>query len=72
MLEAMYLKIPVVATRCISFISESIIEGVTGYCVEVKDYKAMAMAMEKAVALKGNILNAYKTSKKEQFIDVFK
>jgi hypothetical protein len=30
------------------------------------------MAMEKAVALKGNILNAYKTSKKEQFIDVFK
>jgi glycosyltransferase involved in cell wall biosynthesis len=71
MLEALYLKIPVVATRCIPFVSETIEEGVTGYCVEVKDYKGMAMAMEKAIILKGNISNEFYNSNENLMQSIF-
>ncbi|MEI8273745.1 MAG: glycosyltransferase, partial [Paludibacter sp.] len=71
MLEAMYLKIPVVATKCIPFIEENINEGENGYCVEIKDYKSMATAMEKAVKLKGKISNKLINSHDDIVLSVF-
>lgn len=71
MLEALYLKIPVVATKCIPFVAETIKEGETGYCVDVKDYKNMAIAMEKAVLLKGNISKEFNTPDENLLLSIF-
>jgi glycosyltransferase involved in cell wall biosynthesis len=71
MLEALYLKIPVVATKCIPFVSETIEEGVTGYCVAVKDFNAMAVAMEKAVLLKPKISNDIKAFNEDLIVSIF-
>lgn len=71
MLEAMYLKIPVVATRCIPFINETITEGVNGYCVDVKDFKNMAVAMEKAILLKGKIPRKIVASNEDLILSMF-
>lgn len=48
MLEAMYLGRPVVATRCIPYISQVIHEGVNGYTCEVGDYRSFADCIIKA------------------------
>jgi len=71
MLEALYLKIPVVATKCIPFVAETIKEGETGYCVDVKDYEKMAIAMEKAVLLKGNISNDLNSPNENLMLSIF-
>ena len=51
MIEAFYIGKPIVATRCIPFIEQTIKDGETGYSVPVGDYNAMAQAMEKAIHL---------------------
>lgn len=71
MLEAMYLKIPVVATRCIPFVEENIIEGKNGYCVDIKDYVSMADAMKKAIGLKGKISECSYSSNNEGLFEIF-
>lgn len=52
LLEAMYLKRPVVATVCIPVIDRMVEEGVNGYKVLPEQPEAMADAMEKALNLK--------------------
>lgn len=62
MLEAMYLGKPVVATRCIPYISQVVHDGVNGYTVPVGDCEMLADAMLRARTLKI----------KERFTDVNK
>jgi glycosyltransferase involved in cell wall biosynthesis len=71
MLEAMYLNIPVVATRCIPFVEEHIFENINGFCVDVKDYVSMADAMEKAIKLKGKINMSLYSSNDDRLFDIF-
>ena len=52
LLEAMYLKRPVVATVCIPVIDRMVQEGVNGYKVLPEQPEAMADAMAKALNLK--------------------
>ena len=51
LVEAMYLKRPVVSSRCLPIIDRMIEDGVNGYKVEVGDDNGLADAMEKAVTL---------------------
>lgn len=52
LLEALYLGKPVVVTHSIPFIKQIVQEGITGYTVDVGDYKSFASAMIKAPFLK--------------------
>ena len=49
--EAMYLCKPVVATRCIPYISQIVKDGINGYTVPVKNPEALAKAMLKTFSL---------------------
>ncbi len=71
LIEAMYLKRPVVATRCISIISRMIDEGVNGYTVEVGEINQLAKRMSDALQLK-KLEMIYKPGKPESFIELFK
>lgn len=70
LLEAMYLKRPVVASVCIPVIERMVEEGYNGYKVEPEQPKAMAEAMEKALSLKDFELT-FRTAQKEDFINIF-
>lgn len=52
LLEAMYLRKPVVASVCVPVIDRIIEEGYNGYKVKPEDPEAMAVAMGKAIMLK--------------------
>lgn len=70
LIEAMYLKRPVVAARCIPIISNIIEQGYNGFLVEKEDYNNMANAMIKAITLK-NFEMTYKPSTSLDFIKLF-
>ena len=71
LIEAMYLKRPVVATRCIPIISRMIKEGVNGYTTEVENAEQLASRMHDALHLT-NLEMTYKPSTPESFIELFK
>ena len=71
LIEAMYLKRPVVATRCIPIISRMIKEGYNGYTVEPENPKQMAEAMQKALALT-DFKMVYEPTPPAKFIELFK
>ncbi len=71
MLEAMYLGLPVVATRCIPYISRAVAEGKNGYIVPVENPKAMAEAMMKAISLHKYEPQTHTTEKKTQIMNLF-
>ena len=60
MLEAMYLGVPIVATRCIPYIQQVVIDGKNGYTCEVGDADTFALLMEKVLTL----------PKPQKFVDV--
>lgn len=70
LLEAMFIRKPVVATRCIPIIDRMIDNGNNGYTVEVDNSEAMASAMEKALLLKDFESN-YKSATAEDFCKLF-
>lgn len=70
LIEAMYLKRPVVATRCIPIISRMIQEGENGYTVEVESPQEMAEKMIKALELKNPVMT-FKPDTPESFIELF-
>ena len=70
LVEAMYLKKPVVATTCIEIIKRMVEDGYNGYLVPSEDTDAMADAMVKALNLK-NFTMTYSPSKPEDFIRLF-
>ncbi len=70
LIEASYLGVPCVATRCLSIVDEIIKDNQNGYVVNVDDVKAFALAMLKAVKLK-NCKMIYKPGTAEEFVQVF-
>ncbi|MDE6468318.1 MAG: glycosyltransferase [Muribaculaceae bacterium] len=73
MLEAMYLNIPVAATKCIPFIAKTIEEGVNGYTAEVGNPQSLATAMLNASTLSGNVSNNnFNSSVEQQLLKIFK
>lgn len=71
LIEALYLHIPVVATKCIPVISRIVNEGKNGYMVPTEDFNAMAEAMTKAIKIDKKTIN-YTSTPKEYFISLFK
>lgn len=71
LVEAMYIGVPVVATKCIPMISRMVDNGQNGYLVEVGDFEEMAEAMQKAILLK-DCHTIYKPSTAEEYTRLFK
>lgn len=71
LIEAMYLKRPVVATRCIPIIERMVKDGVNGYTTEVENTEQLAKRMHDALQLT-NLDMIYKPGKPETFIELFK
>ena len=67
----MYLRRPVVATRCIPIISRMIEEGVNGYTVDVENAEQLANRMLMARHLT-DLEMIYEPGKPEDFIRLFK
>ena len=71
LVEAMFLKRPVVASNCLPIIQRMIVDGENGYIVPVDNPNAMAEAMLKAHKLT-RVKMKYKPGRVEEFIDVFR
>lgn len=52
LLEAMYIKVPVVATKCIPIISRIVSVGENGYLAETEDESSLAECIKQALSLK--------------------
>lgn len=70
LIDAQYLGIPVVATRCVPVIARIIDQGRNGYSVENEDVCALARAMEDALDLKDVRMN-YRPASREEFVELF-
>ena len=70
LLEAMYLKRPVVASVCIPVIDRMVEEGYNGYKVKPEQPEAMAEAMEKALLLK-DFQMTFKTASSQDYVKLF-
>ena len=71
LIEAMYLKRPVVATRCIPIISRMVKDGVNGYTTELENVEQLAKRMHDALRLT-NFDMIYKPGRTESFVELFK
>jgi len=69
--EAMYLGKPVVATRCIPYISQIIEAGVNGYTVRVGNYEELAEAMIKAASLHTSVKFMNFAERDKRIVDLF-
>lgn len=70
LIEAMYLKRPVVASKCLPIIERMIDEKHNGYKVPVENPELMAKAMAKAILLK-DCKMTYAPATKEDFVKIF-
>lgn len=70
LIEASYLKVPLVSTMCVPVVSKIVNDGYNGYVVPVDDYEAMSDAMSKAIALK-NFDMVYSSSSEEDYCKLF-
>lgn len=70
LIDAMYLKKPVVATTCIPVISRIVENGYNGLLVPSEDFKTLAEAMQKAIHLKDFEIT-YIPASKESYISLF-
>lgn len=70
LIEASYLGVPCVTTRCLKLMDDIIEDGQNGYVVGVDDVEGMAQAMIKAINLK-NCNMIYTSGKAEDFAKVF-
>ena len=70
LIEASYLGVPCVATRCLTIVDEIIKDGQNGCVVNVDDVEAFAKAMLKAVKLK-NCKMIYKSGTTEDCARLF-
>ena len=71
LIDAMYCKVPVVATECRAVIKRIVKEGYNGYVVPVNDPTALAEAMQKALHLH-DFHSTYVSASPEDFRDLFK
>ena len=70
LIEAMYLRVPVVAATCIPIIERMIDDGINGFCVPVDDVKKTAEAMEHALWLK-DVKPSWRPNNKEDYVKLF-
>lgn len=70
LIEAMYLKRPVVGTLCVPIVARIIKDGYNGYIVPVENVDALAEAMIKALKLR-DFRMTYKPATKDQFVALF-
>ena len=70
LIEAMFLKRPVVATLCIPVIGRIVKDGYNGYLAESENVSSLALCMLKAPELK-HFEMTYQPTPKESFIKVF-
>ncbi len=73
-LESLYLKKPVIATKCIPFMSQLIDDGENGFLVDVGNAQQLAEAILKfkSIDTKKNVPFAYKSDVNKLFLDVLK
>lgn len=71
LVEAMYLKKPVVATKCIPIVSRMVKDGYNGYLVEPEDYQGMSKAIIRVLELQDFDMT-YKPSGKDTINKIFK
>ena len=70
LIEAMYIGVPVVCTRCVPIIDRIVKNGYNGYVVSSENYRALADAMVKALNLQ-DFEMTYKSSSPEDFRSLF-
>ena len=70
LIEASYVGVPVVATKCLGVISDIVKDGYNGYMVEMDDVDGMSDAMAKAVLLR-DFTMVYKGATKNDFVSLF-
>lgn len=70
LIEAMYLRKPVVATKCIPIIERMVDDGHNGLLCDTDDIEAIATAMEKALHLK-DLEMTYQPGDKKDFLALF-
>lgn len=70
LVEASYLGVPCVATRCLKIIDEIIKDGQNGYVIDVDDEKGLATAMTKAIKIK-HCKMVYNPGSVDEFVRVF-
>lgn len=70
LVEAMYMKRPVVSTTCVDIIKRMVQDGYNGYLVPSEDSDAMAEAMIKAIKLQ-NLKMTYRPAQPEEFRRLF-
>lgn len=70
LIEASYIGIPCVATRCLDIIGDIIHDGYNGYTAEVDDVPAVAQGMVQALELQ-NYQMLYHSAHKEDFVRLF-
>lgn len=70
LIEASYLGIPCVSTKCLKLMDEIIKDGQNGYVVDVDDVDGLAQAMKDAIKLK-NCTMIYKPGTPEEFENLF-
>lgn len=70
LIEASYLGVPCVATRCLNIITDIVRDGYNGYTTAVDDVDGFAQGMLHAIELK-NFEMLYHPSSTEEFVKVF-
>lgn len=71
LIEAMYLRRPVVATRCVPIISRMVKDGVNGYTTDVENVEQLAKRMHDALHLT-ELDMIYKPGTPESFVELFR
>lgn len=70
LIDAMYLGVPVAASKCIPVIERIVKDGYNGYLAESGNTESIANAMQKAIDLR-NFEMTYKPADKSDFIELF-
>ena len=70
LIEASYIGVPCVATRCLNIIGDIIHDGYNGHTAEVDDVPAVAQGMVQALELQ-NYQMLYHSAHKEDFVRLF-
>lgn len=71
LLEASYLKKPIVATKCIPFIERIIMDDINGILVDIDNHVEMGNAMIKALKLNSKCIFNYEPTTASKFNELF-
>lgn len=71
LVEALYLKTPVAAFKCIPIIERMVRDGIDGFLAEKEDVKSLSIAICNALKM-GRITSIYQGASKDDYISLFK